>query len=879
MSDIFVRAYTDNRSEFKPKEPEYHNSNITLILDTETTVDQYQNLTFGSCLIRTKISTGFKETWYLFYGDIPDDRRKIIEDYASKNIIKVMGIREFVDSIFYPYAFIMRAEVIGFNLPFDLSRLAIGYGISRKTKDGFSLKLSEEVRNPRIRIQSIDQKRSFISFVRPLRKASDKKYLHYSGYFVDLKTLTFALTDRSHSLDSACRDFGVSRKTLIEHHGKINEEYIEYNLNDVRITSELYQSALKRYEMFNLPNPVNKLYSPATIGKGYLNKIGIKPFMQCNPDFPKDILGFVMSSYYGGRTEVRIRNKAVRVSYLDFTSMYPTVYSLLCLDEFLKSSKIKVKENPDTVREFVESLKTEDLSNPEIWHKPEMHSIVRVKPDGDILPVRMEYSRLTKNIGINYLTSDKELWYTIQDVIASRVLTGKTPEITHAFTFYPEHKQSNLKNVGISDIEANSNEDFIRKVIEERIRIRKSNRPDRDQIQLILKIIANATSYGIYIEENSETLENPIDINVYSVDQFPFRTETIEKQGSYFNPIMATLITGSARLILALAERIAESKGYFAYCDTDSIFVKPDSVRDIQDFFRPLNPYSLNVEMFKIEEDESKNPLNDIMFYGISAKRYCLYRIANGDVEILKYSTHGLGHLRNIDGKQTWKDILNNSFENYSDKIAVSQITISKPSILNRFNKMNSGKPFDKQIKPFNFILVGSEKNDVIPSLPFSKDINGIQYSEFIDYRTGKSSSALPLPSNEYWKSLEDVLTGYVRHNDNKFDYANDKAQRKHVFANRTRYIGKESNNIDEVSVFGVSEDSYLEYENKEEFKNWVLSLKPREVEDKGISERGLRNFKQKIRNGKGLKNKSKVYRILSKSFSGSNLSDKDIEI
>ena len=345
MTDIFVRAYTDNRSEFKHNEPDYHNPNITLILDTETTIDQYQNLTFGSCLIRTKISTGFKEDWYLYYGDISDNDRKIIEDYGSENNIQFMSIRDFVDYVFYPYAFRMRAEVIGFNLPFDLSRLAIGYGISRKTKDGFSFKLSEDFRNPRIRIQSIDQKRSFISFVRPLRKASDKRYRHYSGYFVDLKTLTFALTDRSHSLDSGCIDFNVSRKTQIEQHGKINEEYIEYNINDVRITSELYQSALKRYEMFNLSNPVNKLYSPATIGKGYLNKMGIKPFMECNPDFPKDVLGYVMSSYFGGRTEVRIRNKPARVSYLDFTSMYPTVYSLLGLDKFLKSSKIKVNSD------------------------------------------------------------------------------------------------------------------------------------------------------------------------------------------------------------------------------------------------------------------------------------------------------------------------------------------------------------------------------------------------------------------------------------------------------------------------------------------------------------------------------------------------------
>ena len=141
------------------------------------------------------------------------------------------------------------------------------YGIARKSKDAFSFKLSEDARNPRIRIQSIDQKRSFISFTKPLRKKSDKKYKHYSGYFIDLKTLTFALTDKSHSLDSACKDFNVSRKQHTEEHGKITKEYIEYNINDVKITSELYESALKRYGMFNLPDPVNRLYSPASIGK------------------------------------------------------------------------------------------------------------------------------------------------------------------------------------------------------------------------------------------------------------------------------------------------------------------------------------------------------------------------------------------------------------------------------------------------------------------------------------------------------------------------------------------------------------------------------------------------------------------------------------
>jgi hypothetical protein len=868
MTDIFVRAFTDFEHEGKGKYQENHNPNIQLIFDTETTTDQYQNLLFGSCLVRTKISSGFKGEWYLFYGNISEENRKTIEQYGKEHNINVMSVRGFVDDIFYHYAYRIRAEVIGFNLPFDVSRLAIGYGISRKARDGFSFKLSEYAKKPRIRIQSIDQKRTFISFLRALQKKSDRKFRHYSGYFVDLKTLTFALTDKSHTLDSACNDFNVSRKTHPEEHGKITEKYIDYNINDVKITSELYQSALVRYKMFNLPDSVNKLYSPASIGKAYLRKMGIHPFTQMNPDFPKEILGYVMSAYYGGRAEVRIKDRAIPITNLDFTSMYPTVYTLLGLDRFLKAKDIGYKHDKEGVAQFIGNLRIEDLRNRDTWQREEMHSIVLIKPNDDLFPIRAEYSREDKNIGMNYLVSSKPFWYSIQDVIASFMLTGKVPEIVDAITFYSEGIQEGLKDVEISGITVKSDDDFIKRIIEERIRVKKSNSPQRDQIQLILKIIANATSYGIYIEENQESLKKPQEISVYSSDQFAIKSDKIEKQGEHFNPIVAVLLTSSARLILSMAERLAvKNDGYTAYMDTDSMFVKPDRVREIQEFFRQLNPYSTETEMFKIEEDDEGRPLDKVLFYGISAKRYCLYKMENDEINIKKYSTHGLGHLLKINGEQTWKDILSKKFDDYADKIAVSQITITKPSILNRFKAMNDNRPLDKKIKPFNFMLVGSDVNGTIPSLPYRKDISEIQYSKFIDYRTGKSSHELPLPSNYYWKSIQDVLIRYVRHNDHKFDYVEGIAQRKHIVVDRIRYIGKESNNIDESMVFGLDEDSYLEYNNLKEFYDWVLSLRPKDVRDRGISERGLRNFKQKIRQGKGLKNSSKIARTLNEMY------------
>jgi len=119
--------------------------------------------------------------------------------------------------------------------------------------------------------------------------------------------------------------------------------------------------------------------------------------------------------------------------------------------------------------------------------------------------------------------------------------------------------------------------------------------------------------------------------------------------------------------MLSMAEKIATDKEYFAYYDTGSIFVKSDTAKDIQDFFRPLNPYSLPVEMFKIEEDDNHKPLDNVMFYGISAKRYCLFDMNERQINIRKYSTHGLGHLVNINGEGVWKAILTGDFSEFMD--------------------------------------------------------------------------------------------------------------------------------------------------------------------------------------------------------------------
>ena len=65
-----------------------------------------------------------------------------------------------------------------------------------------------------------------------------------------------------------------------------------------------------------------------------------------------------------------------------------------------------------------------------------MRTIVRVLPCDDILPVRAEYKPGgdATNIGVNIVERGLPVWYTLADAIASKLLTGKAPEIDDAVT-------------------------------------------------------------------------------------------------------------------------------------------------------------------------------------------------------------------------------------------------------------------------------------------------------------------------------------------------------------------------------------------------------------------------------------------------------------
>ena len=181
------------------------------------------------------------------------------------------------------------------------------------------------------------------------------------------------------------------------------------------------------------------MYSIASIGKLYLEKLNIKPLLEKNPNFSKDVIGHLMSAYYGGRVETRIRKTPVPVTYLDCTSTYPTLFSLMGMYSFLTAEKIETSYTTEKTQEFLDEITLQDISKKETWKH--LTTICKVVPDGNLIaPVRSGYgSKKTQNIGVNYLKSTDEtsLWYTISDIVASKLLTGHVPIIEKAITFTP----------------------------------------------------------------------------------------------------------------------------------------------------------------------------------------------------------------------------------------------------------------------------------------------------------------------------------------------------------------------------------------------------------------------------------------------------------
>jgi len=252
---IVLRVHTERRAResgganSRSDVPRTRWGDQVLIFDTETRIDAAQTLTFGSARLCTWNPDGTLvcRREYLFHADDLDKRdsagfttlKQYARDHGKENRLRLISRRDFTDKVLWP---VLKAKtlIVGFNLPFDLSRLAIGWAEARgRYSKGFSLILCETVDprtgkqvehkfRSRIRIKHIDSKRALMDIANTAGRDRIRARL------LDLRTLCFALTNKGHSLASACQEFGVkNEKQVAKEHGRITPEYIDYNRGDV----------------------------------------------------------------------------------------------------------------------------------------------------------------------------------------------------------------------------------------------------------------------------------------------------------------------------------------------------------------------------------------------------------------------------------------------------------------------------------------------------------------------------------------------------------------------------------------------------------------------------------------------------------------------
>jgi hypothetical protein len=743
-----------------------------LIFDTETTTDASQRLIFGCYrVLRWLPNVGFALIQEgLFHADDLASwdlaGLRELQEYAAKAGGRLCTRREFIDDVFYPVAVEVRGMVVGFNLPFDISRIAVESGEARgKYHGGFSFALAEYfVRrgpvSPARCIKSLDSKRAFIGFARPIRTAESRPDT-FRGHFLDLRTLAHTLSGESHSLSSACKAFGVEHgKSHANEYGRITSEFIAYARRDVLATQELLSRLRVQFDQLGIPLLPTKAFSPASIAKAAMRGMGIIPLHKKSAAISPAEIGRAMNAYYGGRAECRVRRVSVPVVTVDFRSMYPTVNCLMRLWSFIVAESVRFEDYTDEFRALVANAALSDAFSPELW--PKLTGFVEIEPERDILPVRAQYSDTQEgwNIGVNYLTSRVPLTYAAPDVFASALLTGKTPRIRRAWRLIAEGTQTGLQPIvlgGTIPVDPRSG-DFFRTLIEERVRIKDSSEypPEtRARVALLFKLIANSGGYGMFAELNREELpvDEVADITVFGHGEpYEQTTDAPEEMGAFCFPPVAALISAAARLMLALLERcVTDRGGTYAFCDTDSMAIvatpkgglieceggtaddtdrieaiRALSWRDVEDLraqFDTLNPYDASVvpSILNIEEVNFENGVQrEISTHVISAKRYALFSFDDDRaIQLHKCSEHGLGQLLSPipkGGNQEWPESLwklilaeehdiPHTIPEWLKLPAVARVSVSTPGYFRGFLKRFNAIPYAKRIKPFGFLL------------------------------------------------------------------------------------------------------------------------------------------------------------------------------
>jgi hypothetical protein len=244
-------------------------------------------------------------------------------------------------------------------------------------------------------------------------------------------------------------------------------------------------------------------------------------------------------------------------------------------------------------------------------------------------------------------------------------MTGKTLKILEAIRVVPHGVQPGLVPVKLysrMNVDPRPDDSAV-KLIELRSAMKSKNQ----ELAGGLKVAANSAAFGIFSQLDVRSLDSRSPLYVFSgqTDYLTPPAEIWERPSEFYCPVISSLVTGASHLLCAMLERtVRDMGGQIAAMGTDSAMI--DSTKDggfvpcpggshkltkyqegtgngaiwalsfaqvdsIREWFERLSPWrkTLKTPFLKLEKENfnANGNRQQLNFYGVSAKLYCLFRM------------------------------------------------------------------------------------------------------------------------------------------------------------------------------------------------------------------------------------------------------------
>lgn len=787
--DLHFRVHTvaaDAQKEDQARDKHTKQPEHALIFTCTTIGDEKQELLFGAYICAQLKGAEFvaKETG-LFCRDGHPEELRVLKRFVRDSVFELGTLEEFRRKVFLRYLK-AGALIVAYDAPFEISRIAVKWNKSLKRRRAFSFyfrvfrdqktgKVRPSGYEPGIQIESLDAAKAIYRPIKYMLQPGDgeqeEEQEFLNVHILDLKTLTAVLTGEAYIFSSASEIFGTPASKARKSHPGVTKPAIERLLRNVTGELELLNRLNQRYAPHPIDQVAERCYSPATLAKGYLSKMGIKP-PQEKFKTPDKINGIAMQSFFAGRAGCMICRTPVPSTYVDFQAQFPAISNLLNCREILCAKSLEFPDFTREARDSIERITGNDCYQPAVWKQLRWFALV--EPCEDVLPLRAKFGQRQDSdptLGWNFLTSKQPIWITGPDAVAAKLMTAKPIKILKAIAVKPSGVQPGLQPVNLyNQLEVDPlRDDLAVKLVELRTFLKTKN----PQVAGGLKVAANSAAFGLLCQMNVKDLDSPSPLHVFS-GQTKYATPKIkfwEQPAEFYCPVIASLVTGGSHLLCVMLERAVRDKGgHIAAMDTDSAMIVSTqhgglvrcaggphkfksyqlpggnsavralfyaAVDRIRERFETLNPWrdTLKIPFLKLEKENlaADGRREQLYAYCISAKLYCLFNLDGDKLLVRKPSGHGLGFLQapySIDewqrktGRKWTEDLPPWIFEAWhlilSRELGLPQtpprwlkqpaamaVPITTPQVLGRLVH------FQEELRPFTVVTVPFPKKEV----------------------------------------------------------------------------------------------------------------------------------------------------------------------